>query len=55
LVDGTFEHTLDRLIDTMDLSVFDAQYANDLTGAPAVNPAASYYTAIPSGSSVPAK
>jgi transposase len=40
LVDGTFEHTLDRLIDTMDLSVFDTRYANDRTGAPAVNPAA---------------
>jgi transposase len=40
LVDGTFEHTLDYLIDTMDLSVFDARYANDRTGAPAVNPAA---------------
>ncbi|MDR0562671.1 MAG: transposase [Spirochaetaceae bacterium] len=39
LVDGAFEHTLDRLIDTMDMSIFNARYANDLTGAPAVNPA----------------
>jgi transposase len=39
LADGAFEHTLDRLIDNIDLKVFDARYANDYTGAPAVNPA----------------
>lgn len=37
---GTFEYTLDYLIDNkMDLAVFDKQYRNDETGAPAYNPA----------------
>jgi len=39
LVPGTFEHTLSRLIDKeLDLSVFDARYRNDETGAPAFAP-----------------
>jgi transposase len=37
---GTFEHTLNRLIDEdFDLSVFEARYRNDETGAPAYDPA----------------
>jgi transposase len=37
---GTFEFTLDYLIDNkVDLSVFDKEYRNDETGAPAYNPA----------------
>jgi transposase len=37
---GTFEYTLDYLIENkMDLAVFDKQYRNDETGAPAYNPA----------------
>ncbi|MGH6793003.1 MAG: transposase, partial [Methyloceanibacter sp.] len=37
---GTFEHTLNRLIeDEFDLSVFEARYKNDETGAPAYDPA----------------
>jgi hypothetical protein len=57
LVDGVFEHTLACLIGNIDLNDFDARYANDLTGAPAVNPAAllKISTAIPSALSVPAK
>jgi transposase len=37
---GSFEHTLSYLIDEkIDLSVFEAQYHNDVTGAPAYDPA----------------
>lgn len=37
---GTFEHTLCYMVDCeFDLSVFDSQYNNDETGAPAFNPA----------------
>jgi len=37
---GTFEHTLNRLIDEeFDLSVFEVRYQNDETGAPAYDPA----------------
>src|SRR6266508_736651 len=37
---GTFEHTLNRLVDEeFDLSVFEARYRNDETGAPAYDPA----------------
>ena len=39
LVPGTFAHALHHLIDELDLSVFDAHYANDETGAPAHAPA----------------
>ena len=36
----TFERTLNYLIDNeLDLSVFDARYRNDDTGAPAYDPA----------------
>ena len=39
LVPGTYEHTLDRLIDKkIDLSIFDRKYNNDYTGAPAIEP-----------------
>jgi len=39
LVEGTFEYTLNSLIDEkLDLSVFDKKYKNDLTGAIAINP-----------------
>jgi transposase len=37
---GTFEHTLNRLIDeSIDLTVFEARYRNDDGGAPAYDPA----------------
>lgn len=40
LLPGTFEHALNHLIDhELDLSVFDARYRNDETGAPAYPPA----------------
>jgi transposase len=40
ILPGTFEHTLNRLIDeSIDLSVFDARYRNDEGGAPAYDPA----------------
>jgi transposase len=40
ILPGTFEHTLHTLIDEhFDLTVFDAQYRNDDTGAPAYDPA----------------
>ena len=40
ILPGTFEHTLNYLIDNeLDLSIFDNRYSNDLTGAPAYDPA----------------
>jgi transposase len=40
ILPGTFEHTLNQLIDEeFDLSVFEARYKNDETGAPAYDPA----------------
>jgi transposase len=40
IIPGTFEHTLSYLIDhEFDLSIFDARYSNDSTGAPAYDPA----------------
>ena len=40
ILPGTFEYTLNYLIDNeLDLSVFDARYSNDDTGAPAYDPA----------------
>jgi transposase len=40
ILPGTFEHTLNRLIDErFDLSVFEARYKNDAVGAPAYDPA----------------
>jgi transposase len=39
IVPGTLEHTISELVDKhLDLSVFDARYNNDLTGAPAIHP-----------------
>jgi len=39
LVTGTFEYTLNHLIDKkLDLSIFDSKYNNDLTGASAIEP-----------------
>ena len=39
IVPGTFEDTLNRLIDTkIDLRIFDRKYINDLTGAAAIEP-----------------
>lgn len=39
LVEGTLEHTLNRLVEEhVDLSVFDARYHNDQTGAQALHP-----------------
>jgi transposase len=40
ILPGTFEYTLNKLIDEdIDLSVFEARYCNDETGAPAYDPA----------------
>ena len=40
ILPGTFEHTLNELIDhQIDLSVFDERYQNDDSGAPAYDPA----------------
>jgi len=40
ILPGTFEHTLNRLVDEeFDLAVFEARYKNDETGAPAYDPA----------------
>jgi transposase len=40
ILPGTFEHTLNYLIDEkVDLSVFEARYKNDASGAPAYDPA----------------
>jgi len=40
ILPGTFEHTLHYLIDNeIDISIFDARYQNDETGAPAYDPA----------------
>ena len=40
LLPGTFEHTLNHLIDhAVDLSAFDARFRNDTSGAPAYPPA----------------
>ena len=40
ILPGTFEYTLNYLIDNeLDLSLFDARYRNDDTGAPAYDPA----------------
>jgi transposase len=37
---GTFEHTIDYLVDNeIDLSVFESRYGNDEVGAPAYDPA----------------
>ena len=37
LVKGTFEYTLNRLINNrMNLKIFDCKYNNDLTGAAAI-------------------
>ena len=37
---GTFEYTVNYLVDNeIDLTVFEARYCNDETGAPAYNPA----------------
>ena len=39
LVPGTLEHTINRLVDeNIDLSIFDARYNNDETGATAIHP-----------------
>ena len=39
LVPGTFEHTLNYLIDhKIDFATFDSRYRNDHTGAPAIDP-----------------
>ena len=41
LLPGSFEHMLDKIIGTtIDASVFDQKYKNDLTGASAVPPSA---------------
>jgi transposase len=41
ILPGTFEYTLHNLIDSdeIDISIFDARYQNDETGAPAYDPA----------------
>jgi transposase len=40
IIPGTFEYTLSFLIDhKFDLNIFESKYKNDVTGAPAYNPA----------------
>ena len=40
ILPGTFEHTLNHIVDhELNLSVFNARYHNDDTGAPAYDPA----------------
>ena len=40
ILPGTFEHSLDHIVShELNLSVFDARYHNDETGAPAYDPA----------------
>lgn len=36
---GTFEFALNRVVDEMDLAIFDHKFHNDQTGAPAYDPA----------------
>ncbi|MDR0375411.1 MAG: transposase, partial [Treponema sp.] len=38
LMPGSFEHTLNYLIDRLDLGAFDAAFRNDKKGAPAYSP-----------------
>ncbi|MDR3115470.1 MAG: transposase, partial [Treponema sp.] len=38
LIPGSFEHTVNYLIDQVDLSAFDAAFHNDQLGAPAYPP-----------------
>ncbi|MDR2633449.1 MAG: hypothetical protein LBC51_07495 [Treponema sp.] len=38
LIPGSFEHTLNYLIDQFDLSAFNAAFHNDRLGAPAYPP-----------------
>jgi hypothetical protein len=39
IIPGTYEHTLNHLIDKkLDLSIFDRKYNNDETGSPAIEP-----------------
>jgi hypothetical protein len=38
LIPGSFEHTVNYLIDQPDLSAFDAAFHNDHKGAPAYPP-----------------
>ena len=39
LLPGTFEHTLNKLIDKeIDVSEFDSTYKNDTTGRPGIDP-----------------
>jgi hypothetical protein len=39
LIPGSFGHTLNHLIDRLDLGAFDAAFRNDKKGAPAWSPA----------------
>jgi hypothetical protein len=48
LMPGSFGHTLNHLIDRLDLGAFDAAFHNDKKGAPAYSPATLYpYFASP--------
>jgi hypothetical protein len=38
LIPGSFEHTLNYLIDRLDLGAFDAAFRNDKKGAPCLFP-----------------
>ena len=39
IAEGTYEYTLNRLIDKKpDMSIFDGKYSNGLTGAAAIEP-----------------
>jgi hypothetical protein len=48
LMPGSFGHTLNHLIDRLDLGAFDAAFRNDKKGAPAWSPnVAHFLIAIP--------
>ena len=38
ILPGTFEYTLNEIIDSLDMSLFEDRYNNDVTGAPAYDP-----------------
>jgi hypothetical protein len=52
LIPGSFEHTLNYLIDQLDLSAFDAAFYNDWKSAPTYSLAVmlkTIFTVIPGG------
>jgi hypothetical protein len=52
LMPGSFEHTLNYLIDRFDLSAFDAAFHNDKKGAPAWFSCLTSFAPLSSGTSI---